>query len=97
MKPARDYYKRLFREDGGDCCHITKMAEACDIFNPLVLKDILETEVVTKLHPMADKLKHFKYDNILTDGFISRLKKEMSAVVKIAHHNHNLDGIEGSK
>ena len=73
LKPAHDYYKRLFREDGGDCCHITKMAEACDIFNPLVLKDISETEVVTKLYPMAEKLKHFKYNNIFTDGFISRL------------------------
>ena len=49
LKPAHDYYKRLFREDGGDCCHITKMADACDIFNPLVLKDISDTEVVTTL------------------------------------------------
>ena len=97
LQPAHDYYKRLFREDVGDCCHITKMAEACDIFNPLVLKDISETEVVTKLYHMAEKLKHFKYDNIFTDGFISRLKKEMPAVVKAAHHNHDLDGIEGSR
>jgi hypothetical protein len=97
LKPAHDYYKRLFREDGGDCCHITKMAEACDIFNPLILKDISETEVVTKLYHMAEKLKHFKYDNIFTDSFISRLKKEMPDVVKASHHNHDLDGIEGSR
>ena len=59
-----------------------KLAEACDIFNPLVLKDLSETEVVTKLYFMAEKLKHFKYDNIYTDGFISRLKKKCLLLLK---------------
>ena len=45
---------------------------------------------------MTEKLKYSKYDNIFTDDSISRLKKEITAVVKVAQHNHNLDGIEGS-
>ena len=73
------------------------MVEACDIFNPLVLKEISETEVVTKLYPMTEKLKNVKHNNMFTDGFISRLKKEMPAVIKAAHHNHDLEGFEGSR
>ena len=36
LKPAYDYYNKLFKEDGWDCCDIYKKAEACNIFNPLV-------------------------------------------------------------
>ena len=82
LKPTHDYYKSLFREDGGDCCHIILMTEACDIFNPLVLKGISETGVVTTLHHVAEKLKYFKYDNIFTDGFISRLEKKYPLLLK---------------
>ena len=60
------------------------MAGACDIFNPMLLKDISETEIVTKLHYMVDKLIHFKYTNIFTEDFMRRLKKEMSSVVEAA-------------
>lgn len=60
LQPAFDYYKKLFID--GDCCHMSKMAEACDMFNPILLKDISQTKVVTKLHYMADILIHFKYN-----------------------------------
>ena len=60
------------------------MAEACDIFNPMLLKDILETDIVTKLHYVADKLIYFKYTDIFTYYFIRRLKNEMTGVVEAA-------------
>ena len=97
LQPAFGYYKKLFIEDGGDCCHMSKMAEACEIFNPILLKDISETEIVTVLHYMADKLIHFKYTEIFTEDFIRRLKKEMPGVVEAAKPNHNLDNIKGSR
>ena len=74
-----------------------KTAKACNIFDPLVLKDIAETDIVTVLYGMAEKLKFFKYKNIFRDDFIDRLKREMPSVVKEAKRSHNLNNIQGSR
>ena len=66
-----------------------KTAKACNIFDPLVLKDIAETEIVTVLYGMAE--------NIFRDDFIDRLKREMPSVVKEAKRDHILDNIQGSR
>ena len=63
---------------------MSKMAKTCDIFNPMLLKDISETDIVTKLHYVADKLIYFKYTDIFTYYFIRRLKNEMTGVVEAA-------------
>ena len=73
------------------------MSEASNIFNPLVLKDIAKTKIVTVLYGMAEKLKFFKYKSIFRDDFIDRLKREMPSVVKEAKKDHNLDNIQGSR
>ena len=71
------------------------MAEAAELFNPIMLSSITDTEIVTKLHYLADKLVFFKYNFTFTEGFIKRLKKEMTCVVKEAKRDHDLNRIEG--
>ena len=73
------------------------MAEAAELFNPVLLSNISETEIVTKLHYLADKLVYFKYAGYFTEGFIKRLKKELPDVVKEARRDHDLDRIKGNK
>ena len=58
---------------------------------------VFSTEIVTKLHYLADKLIMYKYDSYFTEGFISCLKKEIPDVVKEAKRDHDLDRIEGNK
>ena len=71
------------------------MAEAAELFNPIMLSSITDTEIVTKLHYLADKLVFFKYNFTFTEGFIKRLKKEMPCVVKEAKRDHDLNRIKG--
>ena len=97
MIPAKEYYSHLFTDPKGDCSNIVHMAEAAELFNPVILSDISPTEIVTKLHYLADKLIYFKYDAYFTEGFIKRLKKELPDVVKEAKRDHDLDRIKGNK
>ena len=96
MVPAKEYYTHLFSDSEGDCSNVVHMAEAAELFNPIMLSEISETEIVTKLHYLADKLIRFKYDSYFTEGFIRRLKKEIPDVVKEAKRDHDLDRIEGN-
>ena len=68
--------------------HISKMAEAFDIFNPLILEDISETEIITILYYMADKLIHFKCTEFFTEDFIRRFKKK--CLVLLRHQNRTI-------
>ena len=52
-----------------------------------------EAEVVTVLHPLADKLIHFGFEKF-TEDFISQLKKEMQMVVNEADRDHDLNKIK---
>ena len=62
-----------------------------------MLSDISPTEIVTKLHYLADKLIYFKYDAYFTEWFIKCLKKELPGVVKEAKRDHDLNRIKGNK
>ena len=57
-----------------------QMSNAAKIFNPMFLAGKSEAEVVTVLHPLADKLIHFGYEQF-TEEFITQLKKEIKLVV----------------
>ena len=37
MQPAFDYYDKLFKDDKGDCADMMEMAEAVEMFNPIML------------------------------------------------------------
>ena len=95
-KPAVEYYHKLFSNEGGDCYNIRQMAEASQIFNPILLLGHTDAEVVTKLHLLIDKLTHFGYKRF-TECFLRQLKKELPQVVKEADRDHDLDRIDCSK
>ena len=40
MQPAFDYYDKLFKDDKGDCADMMKMAEADEMFNPIMLSKL---------------------------------------------------------
>ena len=97
MIPAKEYYWHIFTDPKGDCSNIVHMAEAAELFNPVMLSDISPTEIVTKLHYLADKLIYFKYDAYFTEWFIKCLKKELPDVVKEVKRDHDLNRIKGNK
>ena len=72
------------------------MSEAAQIFNPLFLKNMNDTTIVTELHFLADKLSFFGYDQF-SKRFILKLKKEMKQLVNEAKRNHDLDKIKSTK
>ena len=72
------------------------MTKVAKIFNHMFLAGKSEAEVVTVLHPLADKLMHFGYVQF-TEDFITQLKKETQKVVDEADKEHNLDRIKPSK
>ena len=96
LKPAGDYYEKLFLDEEGDCFNIRKMSEACLIFDPIELSKMTDTDIVVTNHKRADLLKYFRYKHF-DDRFIDRLKKEMSALVKEAKRDHDLGRIPSSK
>lgn len=57
------------------------MVESTQIFNPLFLKGTSETDIVTVLHPLVDKLQYFSYRQF-TEDFIDQVKKEIHKVLK---------------
>lgn len=97
MIPAKEYYSHLFTDPEGGCSNIVYMAEAAELSNTVMLSNISATEIVTKLHYLADKIIYLKYDGYFTEGFIKRLKKELPGVVKEAKRDHELDRIKGNK
>ena len=50
-----------------------QMAEASQIFNPLLLKDI--DTIVTTIHYLADKLRYFGYSHF-SEVFMTGLKRQ---------------------
>ena len=97
LGPSGEYYKKLFNEEDGDCYDIRQMVEATQIFNPIFLKDMSDTDVCTVLYNLADKLKYFHYDKTITDQLLDNLKIEMPKFVKEAKQDHDLDCIPASK
>ena len=95
-QPAIDYYNKLFNSESGDCFNVRQMTNAAKIFNPMFLAGKSEAEVVTVLHPLADKLMHFGYVQF-TEDFITQLKNEIQKVVDEADKEHDLDRIKPSK
>ena len=98
MVPAKEYYTHLFSDSEGDCSNVVHMAQAAELFNPIMLSEISETEIVTKLHYLADKLVTYKYDSYFMEEFIKCLKKEIPDVVREAKRDHrasNLDSNDG--
>ena len=50
------------------------MVKEAQIFNPLFVIGNSDTEIVTRLHLLADKFVHFRYYHF-TDDFIVKVKK----------------------
>ena len=46
---------------------------------------------------MEDKLIHFKYNDIFTEGFIKKVKKEIFDIVEVVKQDHNLENIKGNR
>ena len=93
---ANDYYKKIFSTEGEDLYHIRQVSEAAQIFNPIYLKDMDETTIVTDLYYLADKFSFFEYKQF-THELMVRLKQEMKALVDEAKRDHHLDRIIPSK
>ena len=68
------------------------MAEAAQIFNPIFLVRQSDTDVVTVLHCLTDKLATFNFYHF-DDKFIKKLKKEILALVQEAKGDHDLERI----
>ena len=75
--PKINYYNNIFNDEKGDCCHIRQMMRAAKSFDPLFLTEKLDAEIVTMLHPLADKLLYFGY-NHSADFLLFNLKKRAS-------------------
>lgn len=65
LKPAGDYYKKLFLEEGGDCYNIRQMSEASLIFDPIELSKLSDADIVTVNYHRADNWT-FSVTNALT-------------------------------
>jgi len=84
-QPAIDYYNKLFNSEGGDCYNVRQMTNATKIFNPMFLAGKSEAEVVTVLHPLADKLIHFvmyTLQKISLHNLRRRLKRLFMKLIK---------------
>ena len=64
--------------------------------NPLFLKGKSDTEIVTILHPLANKLKHFGYRHF-TQEFIDNLKIELHLIVQESYQNGVLVSIRSTR
>lgn len=69
--PGIAYYRKQYREEGGDLYRLRLLAEACQIFDPFKLCSFS----VERLNLLADKLSHFEYRQF-TSEFIEGLKKK---------------------
>jgi hypothetical protein len=96
LKPAGDYYKKLFLEEGGDCYNIRQMSEASLIFDPIELSKLSDADIVTVNYHRADKLDFFRYRHF-DDNFKQQLRHEMPRLVREAKRDHDLDRIPPSK
>ena len=46
----------FFSDSEGDCLNVIHMVEAAELFNPIMISKVSETEILTKLYYFADKL-----------------------------------------
>ena len=74
--PGIAYYRKQYREKGGDLYRLRLSAEACQIFDPFKLCSFS----VERLNLLADKLSHFEYRQF-TSEFIKGLKKEIPLAI----------------
>ena len=52
MQPAFDYYDKLFKDDKGDCADMMEMAEAVEMFNPIMLSMLFSVWLLMELLPL---------------------------------------------
>ena len=95
-QPAIDYYNKVYNTEAGDCYNVRQMVDASQIFNPIFLKGKSDTEIVTVLHPLVDKLIHFGYPQF-TEDFLNQMKKEIPKLLNEVNRHHDLDEIKPSK
>ena len=69
---------------------------AAKIFDPLFLTGKSDAEVITMLHPLADKLLYVGYTHF-KEYFIVQLKRELPRIVEETNKDHDLDTIKPSK
>ena len=72
------------------------MVGAAKIFDPLFLTGKSDAEVITMLHPLADKLLHFEYTHFI-EYFIVQFKREIQRIVEETNKDHDFDIIKPSK
>ena len=94
--PTTEYSTHLFADSEGDCSNVIHMAEAVELYNPIMLSIVSETEIVTKLYYLADKVIMYKYGSYFTEGFIRCLKKIIPDLDKEAKRANDLDRTEGN-
>ena len=96
LKPAGDYYTKLFLDEEGDCYNIRQMSEAALIFDPVELSKMSDADIATVNYYRADKLDCFRYRHF-DSKFKEKLRKEMPDLVREAKRDHNLGRIPESK
>ena len=90
--PGIAYYRKQYREEGGDLYRLRLSAEACQIFDPFKLCSFS----VERLNLLADKLSHFEYRQF-TSEFIEGLKKEIPFAIGISQQAFDWDSIKETK
>ena len=91
LKPAADYFYNIFQKEDGECHHTLEIAEAAQMFNPIFLAGLSDSDVEVVLHDLAEKLKATKFKQFESDTFMRRLKEEMPKVLNAAKRDHGLD------
>ena len=69
LKPAADYFYNIFQKDDGECHHTLEIAEAAQMFNPIFLAGLSDSDVEVVLHDLAEKLKATKFMQFENDKF----------------------------
>lgn len=91
-KPALDYYRSNFNDEGGDMYNLKRASKACQIFNPFVLKEVS----INLLELLVDDLQYFEY-RCFTKEFLNRMKKELPLAIEHANKMFDWESIKPSK
>ena len=94
-QPAIDYYNKVYNTEADDCYNVRQIVDTSQIFNPIFLKGKSDTEIVTVLHPLVDKLIHFDYPQF-TEDFLNQMKKEIPRLLNEVNRYHDFDEIKPS-